>query len=539
MNREDTIQNGDIKTPGPVEDVEIQRGGKTSNGTKEGELAALQKTITETSPTMDLQLWTRMLQRLGRKVCRIEVDEGAAGTSFGTGFLVGPDLVLTNYHVIQALIKEDNKVDHGSKLIGRFDYENTRAVPTTGVPVHAMEHDWLVASGIYTPEEAEGQPDLSAPDATQLDFALIRLATPIGLSPAERGWVPLPTTAPAIYGGMPLIIVQHPKSAPLKFTVDTSSVMGLYSGDRRLRYRTNTESGASGAPVFDIEGRLVAMHHLGYPAWPANAPTTYNQGIPIATIYRRLKELGMEEHVCISSPESPNPSVGTVHWGLLHPTDILSPESSGPGTYAEHVISQLKENSEQLERQRKFHGLGTATLVVTMLFWATYQVLRDYHPGPLAILIGLGAIPVLELILLKSFLRCSGTVNWTAKGTNAMPSWWAWAGFVGVPLYVCGHFLHMMMEWKIIGLATPEYGQHARTVLSYPAYFGWSELNWKMLLDGRPHYRWLHDRGFQAYPMVQPWLYVLLTGFAALLWARAFHRWCFPARAHSRALQVL
>lgn len=292
-----------------VKGVEIQKAGHVTTSQAEAARAGLERTVRKNVPYLDVQLWLRLMLRLQGKVCRMEVDQGAAGTSFGTGFLVGPDLLLTNYHVVEPIVDGDND---GSSIVARFDYAETAQGPTTGLPVPALQDGWLVAHGSYTQEEKDGYPDQAQPAAAELDFALVRLSRPVGAEPlfpdlpegVKRGWLPLPTAAPAIQKDMPLLILQHPENAPLKLAVDTQSVIGLRCGGRRLRYRTNTEAGSSGAPVFDIHGQLVALHHLGFPVWPANAPGEYNQGVPIAAIYQHLKTLGLGPQVSSPSPDT-------------------------------------------------------------------------------------------------------------------------------------------------------------------------------------------------------------------------------------------
>jgi V8-like Glu-specific endopeptidase len=85
---------------------------------------------------------------------------------------------------------------------------------------------------------------------------------------------------------MPLMIAQHPDGKSLKLAVDTESVIGVNAGQTRVRYATNTEAGSSGSPVFDLDWNLVALHHLGDPAY--DHPPSYNQGVPINKIRDRL-----------------------------------------------------------------------------------------------------------------------------------------------------------------------------------------------------------------------------------------------------------
>jgi hypothetical protein len=55
---------------------------------------------------------------LENRICRIEIDYGLGLSPTGTGFLVGPDLVLTNYHVLKPVFRGDVMID---KVYFSFD----------------------------------------------------------------------------------------------------------------------------------------------------------------------------------------------------------------------------------------------------------------------------------------------------------------------------------------------------------------------------------------------------------------------------------
>src|SRR5262249_40939185 len=122
---------------------------------------------------------------------------------------------------------------------------------------------------------------------------LLRLERPVGQLPIPpggpgsrlRGWIEVPAADPPLYPQMPLLLLQHPRGAPLKLALDTSGVLRLNANGTRVRYATNSEGGSSGSPCFNMEWQLVALHHYGDPA--VNKPG-YNQGIPIGKIRARL-----------------------------------------------------------------------------------------------------------------------------------------------------------------------------------------------------------------------------------------------------------
>ena len=140
----------------------------------------------------------------------------------------------------------------------------------------------------YSQAEATDTPE--SPEATEdeLDYALLRLTQTVGNSDAggfPRGWANLPDHPVALPVGAPLLIVQHPDGAPLKLALDTNAIIGLNAAKTRIRYTTNTESGSSGSPCFNMDWQLVALHHYGDPAWHT---AKFNQGVPAELIRRKI-----------------------------------------------------------------------------------------------------------------------------------------------------------------------------------------------------------------------------------------------------------
>jgi hypothetical protein len=200
----------------------------------------------------------------------------------------------------------------------RFDFKvlpnNTHlsgtivGLPTTG---------WNLDQSPYAPcEAAKGVG--GSPTLDELDYVLLRLERPIGredftpgetLKPRRRGWVALPDRVPHLAPKAPLVIAQHPHGAPLKLAIDTEAFLGVMFDNSRIRYTTNTEPGSSGSPVFDFKGHLVAIHHLGDPAYDGLS-AQYNQGIPIDVIRRRILDPtrpGADERLAALG-NSPDPS---------------------------------------------------------------------------------------------------------------------------------------------------------------------------------------------------------------------------------------
>src|SRR5262249_23926773 len=79
-----------------------------------GRLEAL---VSENLAMVDVHVWMQRCAVAAARVCQVLVS----GSKQGTGFLVGPDAVLTAYHVV------GSAVDRLDTLAFRFDYARTPA----------------------------------------------------------------------------------------------------------------------------------------------------------------------------------------------------------------------------------------------------------------------------------------------------------------------------------------------------------------------------------------------------------------------------
>jgi len=242
----------------------------------------LESIINESNALLDVDKFLGRLGEVVGQVCRVDLR----GDGNGTGFLIGPRAVLTNYHVIESVIKQAHSLQD---FTCRFDYK-VRADGTSVNKGTVYNVTDLVAHSPYDP--ADLVRDTQQPDPNKLDYALLLLEgepgnDPLGGKPTgdPRGWVKMPAVAHAFSANSPLFIVQHPDKKPMKLALDTDAVIGLNNNRTRVEYKTNTEPGSSGSPCFDQNWELVALHHSGDPSW---APT-WNEGIPIQLITAHLQ----------------------------------------------------------------------------------------------------------------------------------------------------------------------------------------------------------------------------------------------------------
>lgn len=261
-------------------------------GLSPGVPQSLERIINAAVPFLDVSVWRARLSELESQVCRVEIPAGLRAT-VGTGFLVSPDLCLTNYHVVQPLI--DGSAEPASTRL-RFDYR--RAADGTTVSdgtCYSLADDWLVKASAPSPADRQPERRHQPPAQGELDFALLRLDDSPGQArigragqvtdAPTRGWVKR-----AGSGGFepesPLLLLQHPEGAPLKLSFGPSC--GLNANGTRLRHRVNSEPGSSGSPCLNARLELIGLHHAGDPNFdPAHKPT-YNSAIPIRAILDHL-----------------------------------------------------------------------------------------------------------------------------------------------------------------------------------------------------------------------------------------------------------
>ncbi len=253
--------------------------------------ARLERMVDGDRGIADLGRFAERLHGLMRRVCAVEL-----GNDAGTGFLIGPRTVLTNRHVVA---KAADGAFPPDRIVLRFDYQRVRDGRVVNAGVEAtLAEDWLVHSAAHGGFDTTAYVEGAAPQPDQLDYAVLRLAGPLG---AERGWVEPRAEAFDFPAGAFLMIVQHPCHDPISFDFVQDAVVRVVGERLRVQYRTNTMPGSSGSPVLDRDLELVALHHAGQPGSPdvwlpcgqQVSPAEYNQGIPIATIQAHLDSHGL------------------------------------------------------------------------------------------------------------------------------------------------------------------------------------------------------------------------------------------------------
>jgi V8-like Glu-specific endopeptidase/tetratricopeptide (TPR) repeat protein len=212
----------------------------TSEDVSAGRLDSLEQ-IFGADRYQPLQWWRNGLARC-RAVAR--VDDGS-GYAHGTGFLLkGSDLhrslpelvVVTNGHVVPDSVTEDNAV----------------------VTFHGLDNDEAVSRF-----NVRRQWWYSPPGHRTVDTAVLELdGTPKDVDP-----LPVATKWPKLNDRPRTYIIGHPGgNEQLQFSVQDNLLLDL--DDTRLHYRSPTEPGSSGSPVFDGQWKVIGLHHSGKSTMP-------------------------------------------------------------------------------------------------------------------------------------------------------------------------------------------------------------------------------------------------------------------------------
>jgi V8-like Glu-specific endopeptidase len=162
-----------------------------------------------------------------RAVAKIVRADGGSGT----GFLIEGGRIITNHHVLP-------DADCAAQSTAIFNYQQAAAghdEATVGVK--------LEPERFFQTNEADDFTVVSVPGSTLSQWGYIEL-----------------TRCSAARGDL-VNIIQHPGGGPKQVALSFDVV--AFVGAGRLQYLTDTLPGSSGAPVFDRNWNLVALHHSG------------------------------------------------------------------------------------------------------------------------------------------------------------------------------------------------------------------------------------------------------------------------------------
>jgi endonuclease G len=179
---------------------------------------------------------------VSRAVCRIVIRKNASLLGYGTGFLIAPNVLITNQHVFEdaSCVRES---------IAQFRYERDvqgRELPSVDFALQ------LTPAPIISKE---------------LDFAIVQVEprSARGEALEQFGWLRLSPEPGKAFIGEYLTIVQHPNGERKQICVRENKLLKYSEDGPYVWYQTDTISGSSGSPVFNNSWQVVALHHSSVP----------------------------------------------------------------------------------------------------------------------------------------------------------------------------------------------------------------------------------------------------------------------------------
>ncbi len=172
-----------------------------------------------------------------RAVARVNIVTSGQVEGYGTGFLVSPDLLLTNHHVLWS-------EDVAAKSFAEFDYL-VGASRRDRAPIRVT----LEPKRFFVADKAR-------------DYALVAISEGFG---ATRGWLPLIRDSGKATAGEFVNIIQHPGGERMQIVVRDNRVIDVPDGGFFMKYEADTLPGSSGSPVMNDQWELACLHHAGVP----------------------------------------------------------------------------------------------------------------------------------------------------------------------------------------------------------------------------------------------------------------------------------
>jgi V8-like Glu-specific endopeptidase len=202
------------------------------------------------------------LRAVAPAVCRIQ-SSWASTSQRGTGFRISQNLILTNWHVLhsRSIVTSAVTAEFGFDDDGKGGGLASKAAVCNVASIRGQAaDDWAVI------------------EVAGLDATIPILALSQSVAPA--------TDAPAF-------VIQHPGGERKRIAYVRNQI--TFFDERVVQYLSDTQTGSSGSPVLNEDGRLIALHHAGgRPQEVAGkAPLRKNEGIRIQRVLDGLSQLGI------------------------------------------------------------------------------------------------------------------------------------------------------------------------------------------------------------------------------------------------------
>jgi len=179
---------------------------------------------------------------ISQTVCRISYDDGIKFQGIGSGFLVGPGLLMTNNHVI-------SNIQNSLKCLAEFNYERD------------------INNKVEKVFRFKLRPDIFFITNNELDYTVIGVES-VAFNDSnktliEYGWNKLKDTKKNILVGEAVSIIQHPLGKPKMIAIRSNKI--VEKTNKELYYSADTQPGSSGSLVANDQWEIVALHKASLP----------------------------------------------------------------------------------------------------------------------------------------------------------------------------------------------------------------------------------------------------------------------------------
>lgn len=198
-----------------------------------------------------------------QSICQVIIEE-PGGATYGTGFLIAPDLVLTSYHVVFNGHKDIETNFLSVRL--RFNYFN-----------YINKKDGEMEQ-VFQLDKT--QPIVQFSTTENLDYALLKVEDKI--RNARLLYLPYDLKSPIKNTG--LYMLHHPEGEPMKISIHNNGIKDI--SKNRIQYVAESRCGSSGAPCFNDQWKVIAIHR----SESSQGLTLRQEGVAFHAIYTEIRE---------------------------------------------------------------------------------------------------------------------------------------------------------------------------------------------------------------------------------------------------------